>query len=233
LSEDPIWLAGGINLYTFAGNDPVNSRDPSGLDEGCELWAWYQWEEKNGRRVILRIYDMWWFCPGGGGGSSPGNGAGDAGVLGRDFGVCRVPTAAGVLAVDASIADRVVLFIEQSLSFSPVRIGPYSAFRSSAIQWLGYQLNPSLWGESWKSAHEAGFAVDINNYSSMSRTAQAGVVAAATANGFVQSLLYRNEPWHFFAGSYGPFGSRAAAIEFNQRRLAAYGGNVRDLPMCR
>jgi RHS repeat-associated protein len=31
LSEDPIGLAGGINPYTFGGNDPVNNSDPSGL----------------------------------------------------------------------------------------------------------------------------------------------------------------------------------------------------------
>jgi RHS repeat-associated protein len=31
LSEDPIGLAGGINQYAYAGNDPVNARDPSGL----------------------------------------------------------------------------------------------------------------------------------------------------------------------------------------------------------
>ena len=33
LSKDPILLKGGLNLYVFCGNDPVNYCDPSGLCE--------------------------------------------------------------------------------------------------------------------------------------------------------------------------------------------------------
>ena len=35
ISKDPILLAGGLNLYVFCGNDPVNFSDPSGLCEGA------------------------------------------------------------------------------------------------------------------------------------------------------------------------------------------------------
>jgi RHS repeat-associated protein len=35
LSEDPIGLEGGINPYVFAGDDPINRSDPSGLDDVC------------------------------------------------------------------------------------------------------------------------------------------------------------------------------------------------------
>lgn len=31
ISEDPAGLTGGINPYVFAGDDPINGRDPSGL----------------------------------------------------------------------------------------------------------------------------------------------------------------------------------------------------------
>jgi len=36
LSEDPIGIDGGMNTYAYAGNDPVNQRDPSGLSPGWE-----------------------------------------------------------------------------------------------------------------------------------------------------------------------------------------------------
>ena len=46
MNEDPIGIAGGLNLYGFVGNDPIDLMDPNGL----EGWPWEEatWMSKNG-----------------------------------------------------------------------------------------------------------------------------------------------------------------------------------------
>jgi len=67
VNEDPAGFEGGINLYAFSGNDPVNGSDPSGLDaEICRQWYLTTHDPDDG----------WWelegdVVPCSGGGSEP------------------------------------------------------------------------------------------------------------------------------------------------------------------
>ena len=105
MTEDPIGLAGGINMYAFAGNDPVNGSDPFGLDDcrisltnpcpiaGSTTTAECDDECRDARRAIADYGDnAGTFQPtspgmvGGGGGSGGGSGGGAAGAPSEDKG---------------------------------------------------------------------------------------------------------------------------------------------------
>jgi RHS repeat-associated protein len=47
MSEDPAGLAGGLNLYAYAGNDPVNGSDPLGL-AATPITYWFPFGGNNG-----------------------------------------------------------------------------------------------------------------------------------------------------------------------------------------
>jgi RHS repeat-associated protein len=125
LSEDPAGFAGGINLYAFAGNDPVNGRDPSGLDAGC---TWVDlpdpWSRGADGAIIVHASGFW-VCwredapevppsgGGGGGGWDGGGGGGGGSPAGTDAGskaaeACRnsILLATGAAALDLTGGAR-------------------------------------------------------------------------------------------------------------------------------
>ena len=57
LSEDPVGLAGEVNPYVYAGSEPVNGSDPSGLEKcyvkGTELTvSLAEWRRRGGSQGL-------------------------------------------------------------------------------------------------------------------------------------------------------------------------------------
>jgi RHS repeat-associated protein len=72
VNEDPAGFAGGPNVYAYAGNDPINGRDPSGLDAYLDCYYTPGYAETTATGTIT--YAGYWTCSGGGG--EDGGGAG-------------------------------------------------------------------------------------------------------------------------------------------------------------
>ena len=96
VSEDPIGLAGGINPYRYAGNDPINKVDPFGR---CELWAeWITFRDGDGRVIGIQILRTYWKGEDCGDGERGGGGGGSSKPDNRPSECQAMATAAGFIA---------------------------------------------------------------------------------------------------------------------------------------
>ena len=80
VSEDPIGLAGGLNVYAYVANSPTNGRDPSGL---CAAYDTHAFDPGSGSWVYLGV--AWVGCQGDGVSRSH-RGAGYAAMLTSTYG---------------------------------------------------------------------------------------------------------------------------------------------------
>jgi len=64
INRDPIGEQGGINLYAFVGNDPINGVDVLGLVRNCFRYT-YRWETRSGGKVEQVWYETYTDCFGG------------------------------------------------------------------------------------------------------------------------------------------------------------------------
>ncbi|HLB36951.1 MAG TPA: RHS repeat-associated core domain-containing protein [Gemmatimonadales bacterium] len=144
---------------------------------------------------------------------------------------CWLGTAAGDVIVDQSIAIRTRDFLNDAVALGWGG-GINESFRTTQQQTRLSQKPPPgtpIVATPGTSSHEAGFALDLD-FKSVSCGEQKALLRAAATHGFTNTGI-RGEPWHFFAGTYGPYPSKTAAILHNQAVVEKAGG-VGALPFC-
>lgn len=122
VNEDPVGFAGGVNLYTFGGNDPVNGSDPSGLSpEDCH-WVAAENTHSGGIGVLIIYGNGYWECfpsaSGDDGYSSDPSTYSRRGGAGR---TATKPSGPNSPACNAAAANFVVSFGADALGVSAVR----------------------------------------------------------------------------------------------------------------
>ncbi|MFL6846103.1 MAG: RHS repeat-associated core domain-containing protein [Allosphingosinicella sp.] len=80
LQPDPIGYEGGMNLYAYVRGDPVNFRDPRGLECGVNIYTWHIWS--HGQDLGSDPKSGPW-------GVTPGCGGPGGGILGFGSGIPR------------------------------------------------------------------------------------------------------------------------------------------------
>jgi len=139
ISKDPIGLAGGINPYVYAGNDPVNRTDRFGLSTDCLISgvATYEWDAFKEEWDLLSVRTTGTMCldagrGGGGGGSGspppPDRPIGTT-ITPRSGGECLTASLLALATFGADLATLTGAGLVGKLLISSVRgyVGRYAA----------------------------------------------------------------------------------------------------------
>lgn len=131
LSEDPIGLAGGVNPYVYAGNDPVNLKDPNGRCPWC-------WGAVFGAGMYLIL---------------------DVGIMGNKFSWrdLILETAVGAATAGVSALAEKGLAMGTPLAASTVRLAKTMIYAEHAVTDGGTIVAVAVNGQREKRSEDAGF----------------------------------------------------------------------------
>jgi RHS repeat-associated protein len=190
MSEDPAGFSGGDNLYAFAGDDPINGSDPSGMDPDCRPVYGYEdsgYTIGNLTVTVATRVIVGWTCRGSG--PVPG---GAGGMNGSDgFDANAAAAAIQQISKKMQAPNKILqcfdagLYLGVNMVSDYLGMGALGSLATSAWSWA--EAGDDVWRFAWRDSHGVPSQPELTAALAR-RSAARSLTAGAAARVGVNSL---------------------------------------------